>query len=87
MLDYKDLLEEIRAELNKLEAGASARLHGLLDQLTAHVGPVEAEVKTDAETVAHDAAPVVDEAVKDAEHVAGEVAAEIPAAVETAVQA
>jgi hypothetical protein len=36
--DYKDLIEEIRAEFDQLEAGAATRLHALLDQLVGHDG-------------------------------------------------
>lgn len=89
--DYKAVIEELRVEFDKLEAGASARLHALLDRLTGHVPAVEAEVKADAEQVAHDAetaaAPVVAEAEQDAGHVAGEVAADVTAAVETSAGA
>lgn len=33
MHDYKDLIEEIRAEFDELETGAATRLHGLFDRL------------------------------------------------------
>lgn len=67
MLGFKDLIEELRAEFDKLEHGVS----------TGHVR----EAKADAEQVAHDAetaaAPVVAEAEHDAEHLAGEAATDV----------
>lgn len=91
MSDMKNLLDEIRAEFDKLETGVSTRLHALLDRVLGDAPALEAEVKSDAETVAHDAeaaaALVATETVADVEHVAAEVAAEVPAAVESAVKA
>lgn len=81
MSNIKNLIAEIHAEINKLESGAADRLRGLFDKLTGHLPQVEAEVKTDAEKVAHDAVaaekPVEAEAVHDAEKVAGDTAAAV----------
>jgi hypothetical protein len=62
--DYKSLIEEMRVEFDKLEAGISTRLHALLDRLTGHVPAIEAEAKADAEHVAGDIAADVTAAVE-----------------------
>lgn len=58
-------------------------LKAWMEKLTGHVPAVEAEVKTDAETVAHDAVaaekPVVTEAVHDATVVAETAVADVTA--------
>jgi hypothetical protein len=52
---FKDLIAEIRTEFDKLEAGTSARLHGLFDRLIGDAPALEVEVKADVEQVAKDA--------------------------------
>lgn len=69
MPDIKAIIDEIHAEISKLESGAADRIRALVDKLTGHLPEAEAEAKADAEQVAKDAVaavePVVNEAVQD----------------------
>lgn len=73
--EIKQIADELEAEGHKL----GATLKTWVEKLTGHLPQVEAEVKADAEQVAHDAvtaeAPVVNEAVQDVAAVAETAAA------------
>lgn len=80
-MDYKEAVDEVRRIKEKLLAEGHAEAAKLVEAyhvLFGDAAKVEAEVKADAETVAHDAvaaeAPVVNEAVQDVAAVADHAA-------------
>jgi hypothetical protein len=51
-VDYKDLIEEIHAEINRLEAGAGDRIRGLFDQLLNDAPAAEPAASTETQAIA-----------------------------------
>lgn len=85
---FEDVLDQIKAEIEKLLGHADPEVTAVAEKVTAAVGElrgdvpaVEAEVKADAVKVATDAvaaeAPVAKEAAEDGAHLVGEVKADV----------